>query len=232
MRAVEHEVGGRSVGLRIDPLDRLTERHVARQAPVCLDRERDHDGQLGSPGGPDDPDRLFRVGKRQRRDHVRGRRVERRDLGQVISLCLVWRHEVTRPVRVASRADTAADHDRRALRLVVGTDLLEQCHSLSVHVCELVGRVPELCAPVRACTPCRGVEDEADVSLARELRIGLEVRPQLAHALVVRQQREARKAGEVEPAVEHQHRLHPAVGHARRARGGRKRLAVAHRRSV
>ena len=63
--AVDHEVRGRAACLGVDPLDRLAERLAARQSPVGLDRERDHDRHARAGRGARDADRLFGVGHRQ-----------------------------------------------------------------------------------------------------------------------------------------------------------------------
>ena len=140
-----------------------------------------------------------------------------------VSTCAEWYrsasfggHQRSRPVGVVAGADGAAD-DHRGRRMV-GANLLDQPDRLPVGVREPLGVVVEPVAPIGVRTPRRGVEDEADAALAREHRVRLEVRAQLAGPGVALEQRERSEAGQVDPALERQDRLHAAVGDARLAR--------------
>ena len=62
VRAVDHEVGDRAVGLGVDALDGVAQRLAVGQAPVGLQREGDHRRQAVVAGGAGDADRLVGVG--------------------------------------------------------------------------------------------------------------------------------------------------------------------------
>ena len=68
VRAIDHVVERRPVGLGVDLLDRGAQRLPARQAAVRLDRERHRDGQSGRARGAHHADRLVGVGERERGD--------------------------------------------------------------------------------------------------------------------------------------------------------------------
>jgi hypothetical protein len=212
VRAVDHVVGHRPARLGVDLADRVAERLAARQPPVGLDRERDHDGDLGRGCGASDADRLLRVRHRDRRHHVGPGGGERADLRGVILLGVRGRHRVLDHVAVAARPDDAVDEHRWSGRPVLVADLLGELDRRAVDSVERLSVVAQPCAPVRVRAPRRGVEDEAGVALARDVEVAREVVAQRGPALAVLEQLVRGEQRQVEPAVEDHRRLEAAVG--------------------
>ena len=185
VRAVDHVVGGPGPRGRVDLGDRVAQLLTAREPPVGLEREGDHRRHARRRGRARDPDRLGRVGHRDRGDHVGGGVREGRDLDRVVLLRRVAVQDHGRVVAVVMGADAAADDDRRGVVVVLVAELLHQRDRPAVERVQLLGRVAEPLGPARVRAPRRALEDEPRAVIACERRVGLEVAPQRGRAGVV-----------------------------------------------
>ena len=213
VRTVDHEVRGAGIRRGVHLFDRLAQRLARRKPAVGLDGERDRRRNTRRRRGTHDTDRLLGVGHRDCGDLV-GRRVrERADLHRVVMLGLLGRHRVAGVVAVPARADAAAHHDGDAVRRRSRPDLLCERHRRAVGGVELLGRVPELGTPVRVRAPRGCLDNEARVELACDVEITVVVAAQSGAVVRVVEQRERRKARQVDSVVEDQLRLQTSVGH-------------------
>jgi hypothetical protein len=187
MRAVDHEVRGRGVRSRVDLLDRLAERLAARQAPVCLERERDDDRQADVARGSNDAERL------------------------------VSAHRLGRDVPVAARPDAAGDDDRRPIigRVLVA-QRLEQSNGAAVEVGELSRRVSDPARPVGIRAPGRRIQHDAYASIERDADVRLEVAAQRGLAVLAREQVIGGEVRKLDAVVEGWSRCRRRSGTARR----------------
>lgn len=162
-------------------------------------------------------------------DHVGGRLGEGPDLLGVVLLRLVRGHQLRRVVAVAARADTARDdHRRRGVARGVA-DLLGERDRRPVGRVQFVARVPEPPGPVGVRAPGGRVEDEPRPLAAGDVEIGAVVVTQRPGPVLVPEQVERREVRQVDPAVEYQRGLEPAVADERPLRRElRKLLPVLH----
>ncbi len=107
MGTVHHVVDGCVASRRVDAADLLAQELARGDAPIRLDRERDHDGQTGIDGALRDPDGLIAIGHGYRRNQIDA------GVGQAIDLRAMYvaglsglRHR-TRRISVARRSDDA-----------------------------------------------------------------------------------------------------------------------------
>ena len=179
--------------------------------------------------GSRDPDRLLDVGHRERRDHVGLGVGEGADLGRVVLGGLIGGELPLGVVAVVLRPDAAADHDRRDVVLVPVAQLRHQCDRPPVHRVQLRRAVADLRPPSRARAPGRALQHEAGAVLLGELEVGHEVAAQLLGApSSLLEQIEGGELGQVEPAVEDQGGLDPAVGEEELVAQLRKSVPVVH----
>ena len=225
VRAVDHEVGGCVVRLRIDLLDRIAQGLAARQAAVGLDRERDGDGYSGCRCRLDRPRSLLGIGHRQHAHQVGAARGECLDLTGVVPLGHRRRHAIRGLVSVTTRTDRAADENRRG---AVAAQLVDQSHRVEVDLLERLLGVPELLAPVAVRTPGGGVEEQPDTLFAGKRDVFPVVVAEQTPAVVVLEQVERREVGQVDAVVEDQRRLHPPVRDEELAPELRQRVAPGH----
>ena len=210
MRAVHHEVARRRTGGGVDRDHRLGERGAVGQNAVGLDRERDHDRRVARLGGADDTDRLGRVRQGERGDEVGAGVGERLDLRTVIGLGGVGIHGSEIGVRVTARADAPADDDGRAGLPFPEPE--EEVDGPAIHVAQ-PGRVEaESLAPVGAGAPRQGFEHEAAVVGLAETQVAAEVLAHHQFGVAVVVQDETGEVGQVDPTVEDEVGLDPAVG--------------------
>ena len=183
-----------------------------RQPAVGLDGEGDrrrHPGRLRRPG---DADRLVEVGHGHRRHQVDAGRLEHPDLQGVIVLGLRRGHVAVGRVAVAARPDAAREHHRARRRLLGVANRREQRDRVAVRRIEGLGRVAERGAPVRVRAPGRALEHQPAAVAFRQRHVGRVVALERRAALRSAQQVEGREGRQVEPVVEDQRRLDPAVG--------------------
>jgi hypothetical protein len=121
------------------------------------------------------------------------------------------REQLAGVVAVVLRPHTAADHERRAARLLLVADLLQEPDRLAIDTIELLAVVTELTGPARAGSPGRTLEHEAHPPLARQGDVGRVIATQLLGAPVVLEQVEGGERGQVEALVEDEHGLDPTV---------------------
>ena len=164
-------------------------------------------------GGSGDPDRLARVRHGLRRYHIRPRRRVGLKLRQVVGFRRIAIHRFGRRIAVAARSDRAVDHNPDTVLLPCAANFAQQGHRVSDHAGKLGDLIADFGRPVRAGAKGRGIEDAAGAGTLRRRRIGIVIAPQRRAALLIVEQRKGGEVRQIDPVVEDQRRLQPAVGH-------------------
>ena len=216
VRAVDHVVGRRGASRGVDRLDRLLQGLPGGQAAIRLHRERDHHRHLGLHRGARHADRLFGVRHGEGADQVGFRLRKCLNLRRVQPLGVVGAHR-TSDIAVAQRPDIAADRHRRIRRLQFEAHLLQQFDRRAVECIELLRRVTEFGAPVSIAAPGRAFQQEAHARIDGGPRVLAEIFEESVAAALGLQQFERGELVELDPILEDQRCLEPAVGEEKAA---------------
>ena len=212
MGAVHHVVGGIALGRGVAGLDRRLEARAGAQAAVGLQRERDHHRHARRLGRAGDADRLLDVGHGDRGDEIGAGLGEHPHLAGMIGLRLLGGHVAVGRVAVAARAEAAADHHRRARRLLGVADRVQEVDRGGVGRVERLGRIAERRAPVRVRPPGGALQHQAAAVALGERNVGREVARELRPARLGAQQVEGGEVRQLLALVEDQRGLDAAVG--------------------
>ena len=97
--------------------------------------------------------------------------------------------------------------------LPCAANFAQQGHRVGDHAGKLRGLIADFGPPVRAGAEGRGIEDAAGAATPRRRRIGIVIAPQRRTALLIVEQRKGGEVRQIDPVMEDQCRLQPAVGH-------------------